>query len=70
MRRPVDPAMSTALRRALGPDLAAEITSTRLPAPGAEVARAALDASASVTTIGDAVIDQRRSDGYRITVRP
>jgi len=66
--RAANAAIRAALRRALGADLAAQVTSTSLPPSGVEVTRAALDASDSVKAIGVGVIAGRRADGYRITM--
>jgi hypothetical protein len=68
--RPVDTAQQEALQRALGPDLAADVTAANVRASGRAIAEAALGVAASVERTSPATVDGRPADGYRITVDP
>lgn len=68
--RPVGPLLASELQRALGPDLAAEVTAASRRATGRDLAAAVLDIARRVTALDEAEADEQRGDGYRVEVDP
>lgn len=66
--RPLAASARSTLTDVLGVDLAADVTSPRLPASGTELARAALNIARSVQRLAVSQVNGDSSEGYRIRV--
>jgi hypothetical protein len=65
-----DAAVSAAVQRAVGRDLAGYLFANDLPSSGRSLVLAALEVADGVTATGTVLVDGARADRYRITVDP